>query len=212
MTNYKDFQLGEHQIDAVKKMHQKLAIMGYIKEYGVEPSDISEYYTATEDELELYKRAFYAQYEQNQPQQPNNEIWYTSNDGNTVEFSNMYAGVRPISNTYTDSKGVMVFEDELTSIGGFAFQNCISLTDITIPSSVTNIGPTAFYSCIWLTNIEIPSSVTSIGEAAFFYCIRLESMSFSGTVEQWNAITKGNNWNLQLSATYVQCTDGQVQL
>ena len=327
MTNYNDFQLDEHQIDAVKKMHQKLAIMGYIKEQGSEPSDISEYYTATEDELELYKRAFYAQYEQNQPQQPNNEIWYTSTDRNIVELSENYEGARPISNTYSNGKGVMVFENELTSIGQFAFCSCTSLTsieipssvtsiglnafcsctsltsitipssvtsiglnafgycssltsvtisngvtsigneafcecsnltsvnipssvtsiglyafsgcssltsvtisngvtsieefafygcssltDITIPSSVTSIGNEAFSYCSSLTSIEIPSSVTSIGTAAFYGCSSLTDITFDGTMAQWNAITKGGGWNDGVHATYVQCTDGQVQL
>lgn len=53
-------------------MHQKLAVMDYIKKNGVEPSNISEYYTATEDELELHRRAFYAKYAQNQPYDPYN--------------------------------------------------------------------------------------------------------------------------------------------
>ena len=72
MISYNEFQLDEHQIDAVKKMHQKLAVMDYIKKNGVEPSNISQYYTATENELELHRRAFYAQYAQNQPYDPYN--------------------------------------------------------------------------------------------------------------------------------------------
>lgn len=52
---------------------------------------------------------------------------------------------------------------KVTSIGGYAFEGCSSLTAITIPVSVTNIGHTAFYGCSSLTVITIPDSVTSIG-------------------------------------------------
>lgn len=45
-------------------------------------------------------------------------------------------------------------------------------------------------------HIDIPATyegkmVTSIGEYAFEYCARLTDISFQGTKEQWNAISKG---------------------
>ena len=40
--------------------------------------------------------------------------------------------------------------------------------------------------------VTIPNSVTSIGYRAFQYCSALTSVNFTGTQEQWNAITKGN--------------------
>ena len=55
----------------------------------------------------------------------------------------------------------------VTSIGGWAFYGCTSLTRIEIPSSITSIGGWAFSGCTSLTSIEIPSSVTSIGGYAF---------------------------------------------
>ena len=39
-------------------------------------------------------------------------------------------------------------EYPVASIGSFAFQNCSSLTSVTIPNSVTSIGGSAFAYCI----------------------------------------------------------------
>lgn len=63
----------------------------------------------------------------------------------------------------------VIFEpgNRLQSIGNDAFNNCISLTSITIPNSVTSIGSGAFSDCYELTEIYIPISVTFIGGYAF---------------------------------------------
>ena len=63
-----------------------------------------------------------------------------------------------------------------TSIGGWAFSDCGSLTSVTIGDGVTSIGEHAFFDCSGLTNITIPDSVTFIGDAAFFYCDSLTSI------------------------------------
>ena len=55
----------------------------------------------------------------------------------------------------------------VTSIEGYAFYNCSSLTTVDIPNSVTSIGNGAFRGCSSLTSIDIPNSVTSIGGYAF---------------------------------------------
>ncbi len=65
----------------------------------------------------------------------------------------------------------------LTEIPVVAFQNCGTLSSVSIPGSVTSIGKAAFQYCIGLTSVDIPSSVISIGEAAFHGCIGLTSVS-----------------------------------
>lgn len=75
-----------------------------------------------------------------------------------------------------------VIPNTVTSIGDFAFYNCIGLTSIIIPSSVMSIGRDAFYACFGLTSITIPNSVTSIGYEAFNRCTGLTSITIPNSV------------------------------
>ena len=102
--------------------------------------------------------------------------------------------------------------NSVTSIGSYAFKGCSSLTNITIPNSVTSIGHTAFYRCSSLTSITIPNSVTSIKTYAFYKCDSLTNITFIGTKAQWNNISKGDGWNVNVPDALVTCTDGTIAL
>ena len=103
--------------------------------------------------------------------------------------------------------------DSVTSIGGYVFNGCTRLTSVIIGNGVKSIGNSAFYGCSGLTSITIPDSVTSIGNSAFSCCSSLTSINFEGTKEQWNAITKGKDWNSSVSSTcQIVCTDGTISL
>ncbi len=81
-----------------------------------------------------------------------------------------------------DSVKKVVIEDDVTSIGDYAFWNCSNLTSITIPDSVTIIGNSAFNACSSLTSLTIPNSVTSIEFAAFYACSSLTSITIPDSV------------------------------
>ena len=76
--------------------------------------------------------------------------------------------------------------DGVTSIEKRAFSYCKSLTSVTIPDSVTSIGLSAFEGCKSLTSVTIPDSVTSIGESAFGACISLTSVTIPDSVTSIN--------------------------
>ena len=80
----------------------------------------------------------------------------------------------------------------VTGIAYGAFSGCTGLTGVTIPDSVTSIGYVAFYGCRSLTSVTIPSSVTSVGDMAFDECRGLTEVYYTGTIEQWAAISIGS--------------------
>ena len=99
--------------------------------------------------------------------------------------------------------------DGVTSIGWSTFSGCSGLTSVTIPDSVTSIGGWAFSECS-LTSVTIPDSVTEIGYRAFYGCSDLTTINFQGTKAQWQAIEKGNDWDVDTGEYTVICTDGTI--
>ena len=147
-----------------------------------------------------------------QPGQPNDEIWYTSSDGNIVTPTLQSSLPNMVSDTYSDGKGIIKFASDITSIVIDAFAECTSLSSVTIPNSVTSIEEAAFADCEGLPSVTIPNSVTNIGSGAFIACTNLTSISYTGTISQYIAISKGNNWHLNVPATIVHCTDGDTPI
>lgn len=123
----------------------------------------------------------------------------------------------------------------MSYIGNYTFSGCISLISIAIPKSVTWIGQYAFSNCTsldvvyfeensqlssigkgvfgWcslLRDVTIESCVTSIDYQAFYLCTSLQYINFKGTVEQWNTIEKGSDWNDNTDIYTIYCTDGEI--
>ena len=119
-----------------------------------------------------------------------------------------------VSNEWDEAagKGVITFDGELTTIGNYAFEDCQSMTSITIPDSVTTLGWGAFTGCSTLrefsgkfatddglclitdnilkafaigcgiTEYTIPNNVTSIEANVFMECMSLTSVTIPDSV------------------------------
>ena len=135
-------------------------------------------------------------------------------EGNTMYDSreNCNAIIETATNTLIRGSKNTTIPDSVTSFGNDAFSFCKSLTAITIPDSITSIEKYAFFFCLSLTSITIPNSVTNIGNRAFFFCSNLNTIRYDGTIAQWEAIKKGEQWNKMAKAEVVHCTDGDVKI
>ncbi|MBQ6040722.1 MAG: leucine-rich repeat protein, partial [Oscillospiraceae bacterium] len=94
----------------------------------------------------------------------------------------------------------IIYPDDITSIGEYAFYNCSKVPNLPIPETVTSIGHYAFYNCsaaqfgemnfsdkltfigieafnncLGITAVDIPSSVRIIGNQAFVRCANLKN-------------------------------------
>ena len=90
----------------------------------------------------------------------------------------------------SDASGVLFSKDKTTLV-----QCPGTLAACTIPDSVTSIVGYAFDGCTSLTNVTIPDSVTSIGYDAFSYCKSLTDVYYAGSEAQWKAISITSNGN-----------------
>ena len=87
--------------------------------------------------------------------------------------------------------------------------------NLTIPSSwngysVTAIGSAAFKNCASIVNLTIPATVTSIAADAFYGCTSLNTILYSGTKAQWNAVSKAAGWNASTGSYVIRCLDGDI--
>lgn len=108
--------------------------------------------------------------------------------------------------------GVMLITPDTNTVA-YVLDPSVGVTSAVIPNGVTEIDGASFAYYDILTSITIPASVTSIGGYAFYECTGLTTITFKGTVAQWNDITFGGaDWNYNVPATTVTCSDGTVSL
>lgn len=67
-------------------------------------------------------------------------------------------------------------------LGTFAFQNCTSLIEISLPDTITTIPNNAFNNCYNLTSIAMPNSITTIENNAFSGCYSLKTITISSSI------------------------------
>ena len=96
--------------------------------------------------------------------------------------------------------------DTVVRIGECAFYGCENLKSVTICKGVKSIGEGAFYGCESLVSVTIPKNVTSIGEDLFEDCTSLKEIQFGGTMAQWKNLNRSGEVNIP----GIQCSDGYI--
>lgn len=92
----------------------------------------------------------------------NNEIWYTTSDGQPLSINTDAFSSSITSHNYHNGKGIITFNTTVTGIEEYAFYGKKTLTSITLPNCITSIGAEAF-SGSGLTYFIFPTSLTNIG-------------------------------------------------
>ena len=96
----------------------------------------------------------------------------------------------------------------IQTIGASAFTNCIEFDAYTMYNNqISSIGQYAFYNCYKLKGFNFHSKLTSIGQYAFAGCISLESIRFSDGV---TPISIGDYafYNTGLKVAFLGCARG----
>lgn len=95
--------------------------------------------------------------------------------------------------------------DKVTSIGSYYFENCKSLTDVTLGSGITSIGSNAFANS-GISTIEIPNGVTAILGSTFQNCSNLhavvlgEGVATIAEMAFYNSPVESINWPAGLTS------------
>ena len=82
----------------------------------------------------------------------------------------------------------ITFPASLKTISSEAFEDCLGLTHIEIPSGVTEIGSWAFCSCSNIRTVSLPQTLETLAEQAFRACSKLES------IELPDSMTELHSW------------------
>ena len=134
-----------------------------------------------------------------------NGLWYNLNtNDNTAEVvssqGSQYSGNISIPTwAYYQNTSYKV-----TSIGNSAFEGCVDVTSVSIPSSVTSIGNGAFWQCSSLKSVYIPDGVKTIGEGAFHNCFNLVSVFIPSSVTSIGSSAFSNCTNLTQVISLIQ--------
>lgn len=99
----------------------------------------------------------------------------------------------------------------VVSVGSQAFRRNNALASVQLPSSLRYIGDYAFYACSKELEPILPADLAYIGEGIFEQC-RMERVYYQGTMEQWEAIAKHEEWISRYDNYTLICADGELHV
>ena len=77
----------------------------------------------------------------------------------------------------------VTFTDNVKNIDSYCFENCTSLTTVSLPNSLTTLNSRTFWGCTALEIITIPSNVATIGADCFNGCSKLSNVKLPDFLE-----------------------------
>lgn len=116
-------------------------------------------------------------------------LTWTLYKGNILEIS----GAGDMDPSYTAAKNYpwhqkrdvikqIIIGDEVTSIGDYAFNECIKVTSVKLGANVKKIGTAGFALCEKLESVTVNDKLVSMSGSAFDNCPMLKSFTFPDTL------------------------------
>ena len=108
----------------------------------------------------------------------------------------------------------LIIPARVSVIEDYFLSKCTKLKTVRAESSV--LGSFMFVQCTALESLTISTNCKTFGSNMLTYCESLTTITYEGTKEQWNAITKPTNWmTSDAKANYhngylqrINCVDG----
>lgn len=130
--------------------------------------------------------------------------------GNVTISKRAFANTPVVTIIWPSAPATVTINDS-ASVGG-AFEDCTSLTNLTLPSTLTKLGTGAFKGCTSLSSVTVSgtiSAVTTISDSAFHGCTSLATFEFSkftnlqsiGGSAFYSTGLVNNNGNVELPGT-----------
>ena len=101
-------------------------------------------------------------------------VTVTHADGNTTGITQKIFARKNIK--------TLVVSDGVPKIGDEIFENCVSLTTVSVGGSVRSIGRRAFYGCTALSNLTLNDGLDTIESSAFNGCVKLTDITIPDSV------------------------------
>ncbi len=95
----------------------------------------------------------------------------------------------------------------VVGIADDAFSDCDGIEFIQLCDSIESIGNSAFLNCYGLKTVHFSNQVNTIGRYAFAECYALSEIIFDGTMSEWDAIEKGQDWDANTGNYTLICTE-----
>ncbi len=101
-------------------------------------------------------------------------------------------------NEYEEVTDIVV-PNTIKEIGNYQFYGFNSVKHIIIQNGATSIGCNAFENCLSLESITLPSSIKKIATIVFYKSNLMENVYYNGTIEDWCEITFDNLFSTPMS-------------
>ncbi len=105
-----------------------------------------------------------------------------------------------------------IMPSTVNNLSDFAFAGCNSIESVTVLSAV-EICRSAFRNLKALKSVTLGKEIKSIGMIIFYGCDALSEITFTGTTQEWEQITKDEQWNrYATNLTVIHCSDGDINI